>query len=36
MQTHRTDQDVTVLSDMIEIPGLGLLPVMILTVAKRA
>jgi hypothetical protein len=27
MQTHRTDQDVTVLADMAEIPGLGFLPV---------
>ena len=27
MQTHRTDQDVTVLNDMAEIPGLGFLPV---------
>lgn len=27
MQTHRTDQGVTVLNDMAEIPGLGFLPV---------
>lgn len=27
MHTHRTDQDVTVLNDMSEIPGLGFLPV---------
>jgi hypothetical protein len=27
MQTHTTDQDVTVLNDMAEIPGLGFLPV---------
>lgn len=27
MQTHETDQDVTVLADMTEIPGLGFLPV---------
>ena len=27
MQTHRTDQDVTVLNDLAEIPGLGFLPV---------
>lgn len=27
MQTHRTDQDVTVFNDLAEIPGLGFLPV---------
>ena len=27
MQTHKTDQDVTVLNDLTEIPGLGFLPV---------
>lgn len=27
MNTHRTDQDVTVLSDATEVPGLGFLPV---------
>jgi hypothetical protein len=27
MQTHRTEQDVTVLNDVAEIPGLGFLPV---------
>src|SRR6476660_7241956 len=27
MQTHTTDQDVTVLNDIAEIPGLGFLPV---------
>jgi hypothetical protein len=27
MQTHQTDQDVTVLNDTAEIPGLGFLPV---------